>query len=184
METQGEFRETLPDTDWAWLAGFIDGEGHLAIRRQYAEKKTPQHRRRGENKEVDGWFFYSPRLSICNNYRPAIQIAAGLLQGNVHKRTMTHYINRPIHSVEITARQRLVKMLPRVLPYLIVKREIAELVYQFVCLPRGSDSQKEALWKRAATLSQAEYVRLPGVSPTPGTQKVRRSDLSESDNGH
>ena len=148
---EGEFRESLQATDWAWLAGLIDGEGHLAIRRQYAENKNQTRRTRTS----DGWVWYSPRMSVHNTYEPAILIASAMLDTPVQTRRPAPGANLPIYTVEVTAREKLLRALPDLLPFLIVKREQAELLLELVSLPRGSGPRKQALYERSVTLSQA-----------------------------
>jgi hypothetical protein len=151
MEKQGEFRESLKETDWAWLAGFIDGEGHLSIRRSYAENTNATRRTRTS----DGWTWYSARVSVHNTHQVAIERAAAMMDGVATKRRKQAHNVLDIYSVEVSARLKVQEILQHIVPYMIVKRDMALLILDFVRLPHGSGPLKQEMHERAVILSQA-----------------------------
>lgn len=155
METQGEFRESLQETDWAWLAGFIDGEGCLGIRRQlhHTTRRNIYRVRAGAR---DEWVNYSARVSVHNTHVPAMERAAPMMGGTLVRRRTQPSNHHAMYSIEVSARRTLQELMPRIVPYMIVKRELAVLILEFAGLPRGSGARKQELYERAVTLSQAE----------------------------
>lgn len=151
VEKQGEFRESLKETDWAWLAGFIDGEGHLSIRRGYAENTNVTRRRRTS----DNWIWYSARVSVHNTHIGAMQRAAPMMNGTLTKRKRQAHNVLDIYTVEISARLKLQELLHRIVPFMIVKRDMALLILEFVRLPHGSGPLKQEMYERSVILSQA-----------------------------
>ena len=134
METaskEGEFRESLKETDWAWLAGFLDGEGHLSIRRGIA-KNNNKNQRTTSKKE---WVWYSTRISVSNIDLPSMKKAALMLNGNMIKQPMKKHNLVPIYTIEIGARLKILKVLKKLIPHLITKKEPAKLMLEFVEVP-------------------------------------------------
>ncbi len=167
---EGEFRESLQETDWAWLAGFLDGEGYFGIKRGYG--KCPQRTRRNKpykfDTPQDGWVSYSPRLVVNGTQLPSIERCAVMMQGNVSTRKPQAHSKLRLYGVEVSARKKLVDILPKILPHLIVKKEEAELMYELVCLPQGTGDLKQELFERMVILSQAR----------PGTDKYTAIELA------
>lgn len=138
VRKEGEFRESLKETDWAWLSGMLDGEGHLAIRKGRAiEAKKHQG---------NGWSYYMPRVGASSTNYMASSKMAHMLEQNIHIRPAIAD-HKPVYYVEIASRTRVKEILPFVIPFLVIKKKIAEIIYQFVCLPRGSEPQKEILYQ-------------------------------------
>ncbi len=171
VRKEGELRESLKETDWAWLAGFIDGEGHLGIRKGYTEN---DHKHHAWSKE--GWWWYNPRLSVHNTHLPAMEKASFMLNTNVQQRKLQECNLVPMYSSEIGSRQELLRVLPMLIPYMIVKKELAENILKLVSLPRGSGPEKEEAYQayhRAVILSQAGRVKRLPEGATVRTERKR-----------
>ena len=151
MEKQGELRESLKETDWAWLAGFIDGEGHIAIRRGYAENTNTTRRTRTS----DSWTWYSARVSVHNTDIPSMEKASAMMDGTLVKRKLQASNLREMYTVEITARSKVQALLRKIVPYMVTKRQMAQLLLDFADLPRGSGPLKQEMYERSVILSQA-----------------------------
>jgi hypothetical protein len=171
VRKEGEFRESLKETDWAWLAGFIDGEGHLGIKKAYA---TNNHKHHAWSQE--GWWWYGPRVSVHNTHLPAMERAAFMLNANIQQRKMQEYNLIPMYSVEVASRQELQRLLPMLIPFLFIKRDLAESILKLVSLPRGSGPEKEEAYQayqRVVILSQAGRVKRLPEGATVRTERKR-----------
>lgn len=163
---EDEIRESLTEADWAWLAGFLDGEGFFDIRRGYGKRR--KHKRPQRNRPYkhdvpqDGWTWYSPRIVVAGTHLPSMERCATMLQGNVIERKPQVHSRLKLYAVEVAAREKLANILPNILPHLVVKKIEAELMFEFVGLPRGTDLVKQEMFDQMVTLSQAR----------PGTTKV------------
>jgi len=142
MEKLGEFSESLKETEWAWIAGFIDGEGCIMIQKGYAENKKKTHKWSKE-----GWFYYTPRFSLHNTDEDAISFVSKALGCKYYRRKKQESNLKPIYYIDITAIKVLRRVIPNILPYLRVKKVQASLVYRLACLPRGSGPEKEDVWQ-------------------------------------
>ena len=144
MEKQGEFRESLKETDWAYIAAFIDGEGYVGIKRDYKVNKKKKH-----NWSQEGWYCYTPRVSVHNTDKDVLDFICGAFDSpsKVCKRKMKDHNLRPIYSYEVCSRKVLKRVLPYFMPYMRIKKKAAELVYRLVCLPRGSGPEKENIYQ-------------------------------------
>lgn len=108
----------LSQTERAWLAGVIDGEGSIFI----SLAANPAYRR---------GFFYRPQLLVSNSDRQfLIRISEVIGEGTVHRakkgddRTRTRW--------EYVATAGVLRtVLPQILPYLIVKREQAKTMLDY-----------------------------------------------------
>lgn len=120
----GTFVDTLSDTQWAYIAGMIDGDGSITIsRHSYTPKTYPRP-------------YYSPQLCIYNTNKEVIDtIGEWIGFGGVYKKEYkNHYRTQYIFRL-FGKKAKLV--LQGVLPYLIIKREQAEIVLD---LPWTRDS--------------------------------------------
>ncbi len=169
---EGEFRESLQETDWAWLAGFLDGEGYFGIKRGYGKAKVAAKRGRYKPSKFDvpqdGWVWFSPRLVVNGTHLPSIELCAAMMQGKVMTRKPQRHSKMRLYGVEVSARKKLVNILPNILPYLVVKKGEAELMHEFVNLPQGTGVDKQRLFERMVILSQAR----------PGTDKYTATEIA------
>jgi hypothetical protein len=147
QEKQGEFGESLSETDWAWIAGMIDGEGMVALRYDVRMNKHKKH----DWSQVS-WESFLPRLGVYNTNRASIEFIARAFKCEAIRRFIQKYNNLAIFAVETTAREKLLTILPRVMPYLRIKAERAKLLYELVQLPRGSGPEKRAIFDRYRAL--------------------------------
>ena len=152
---EGEFRENLKETDWAWLAGFIDGEAYLGIRRGFS-KNTNKNKKATSQKE---WVWYASRISINNTHIKSMEKASAMIDGTLIKRKPIKSNYCYIYGTEISSREKIIFVLNKIIPYLIIKKDIANLILEFCKLPRGSGLEKEILYNKSVILSQAETGR-------------------------
>lgn len=108
-------------SDLAYIAGFIDGEGTLTIRRSVKYK----------TKNV----YYQAYAVINNTYEPTMRWLHGLLGGSLRQikqysksKTVRH---KDIFTLTIEPRMLRV-LLPKILPYLKEKKQHAEILLMFL----------------------------------------------------
>jgi len=121
------------ETDMAWLAGFFDGEGVIGI---YANNRTS-----------------SPhvKIGIAQNIKAMLENIQSEFGGYLGVMAGGRKKERSTYALQFTSRETCIRFLRAIHPYLIRKREEAELALMFLNLPwrgqRGpygrTDSQKE-----------------------------------------
>ena len=105
----------IPDTTKAWIAGFFDGEGCINIGRQFpGNRATPR-------------FILNVRVS--NTAQPSVEVFQKVFGGRVYRlaRKSWHSICFQWYIYGEAAAQ----FLRIIYPYLVVKREQAELALEF-----------------------------------------------------
>jgi hypothetical protein len=120
QETKSDARK-LTEVERAWLAGVIDGEGSILI-----AKITPEtaYRRRG--------FYYSARLEIANSNNTFLQRVMELIGKGSTSSTKEKHPNWK-DKWQYTGYTSVLKaILPQILPYLIVKKRVAEKVLEYI----------------------------------------------------
>ncbi len=100
-----------PDTFWAYLAGYVDGEGSITL------------------------CMNGPRFIVTNTHKPTLEhisasIGFGTIQentarGNIERRT------RPCYTLNVGA-NGMRSLLPRLIPFLIEKKERAERMMDYL----------------------------------------------------
>lgn len=108
----------VKDTDISYLAGLIDGEGYIGVKRSgkaYGDRKTPGYHARIQIRMVD---------------EPAIAFLTETLGGRYYMENPHAAQGRPLFCYQASdaAAERVLRT---VLPYLRVKRRSAELVLAF-----------------------------------------------------
>ncbi|MDO8488058.1 MAG: hypothetical protein Q7S31_01955 [bacterium] len=117
----------LSETDKAWLAGFIDGEGYIGIVR--IKKKVTRQ-------SSDTWRYY-PWVIVTNTDTKVladIQLAVSTEKQASLSRTEGH---KPAFQVKISKFDDVAQFLEAVLPYLRLKQKQAQLLIDF-CKHRKS----------------------------------------------
>lgn len=106
------------EIDWARLAAFIDGEGHVGI--GYAVHKDPKFEGARQKYEY-------VRVSICNTDARLIEWLAANFGGSVRTRTQPRNTKWKTGFWWIVSSRQACALLERCLPHFILKRERAEL---------------------------------------------------------
>ena len=116
----------LKETDWAYLAGMIDGEGYMGITRHYKDKSKSGTSKRGYEIET--------RLCISSmNERELTTIGNLLALGHVSTVVHIRKNSGPNPGYELRFcpnHQRII--FPRVIPYLIQKKHMAKIILQLL----------------------------------------------------
>jgi len=120
---------------WAWLAGFVDGEGYFILRKI----KNRQHYKTG--------FAWAPRLIIANNDRHTLEVILEKVgRGSLHS------IRHGCWQVHFTSGQLREFILPYIIPHLITKHDEATLLLK-ACTILGNRT-------RSSTLTEIELSEL------------------------
>jgi hypothetical protein len=162
--TNAEYK-LIPDVDWARLAAFVDGEGCISVDFRRVNK-TPRTR---SEKQVQSHC----ALYICNNDFRLPMWCESVFGGVVHERKPRIIQGQPrVHYTWSPGRKAVLAILTGILPWLIIKREQAEVAIAFVnTIARHGGSGRghktpanvldirEALFKRAHELKKEYVVR-------------------------
>lgn len=106
----------LSETDRAYFAGLIDGEGSIGL---YKDKKTG---------------IFSPTVTITNTYKPVLRWAQRILgMGNLteSKRRKPNLNHKTGYKIEFRRLSGILSLLKAVLPYLRIKRRQAKSLLSF-----------------------------------------------------
>lgn len=160
--------------DWSYIAGYFDGEGHVS--NHLTKRRTRTH-----------------ALCWYNTHRPSLESMRDFMgAGKVY---VTRALpNRPINYVlRVTARRDLLRILEHMMPHLLVKREQAGQLYDYVL---HYVTNQSANFGRVAAVSSAQLLewysqgesfatianRL-GVSGSSIAQAFRTRQLARRGNG-
>lgn len=128
----------ISDTEAAYIAGFIDGDGHIGIVRRTA--------RRG-HKEYP---YVRPIVQIGQGKRLVLDwIASVVGEGAVGIHGQREFFNLRFHAGTLRW------LLPQLLPYLIVKKRQAEIVLEF--------TEVSSVARNGRSLSEHERARREGL---------------------
>ena len=116
----------MKNTDIAYIAGLIDGEGYLGI------KKTPRLYNGRVNPQ------YQERIQIRMVDEQAIEFITNTFGGTYHKESPHAAKGRPLYCFATTDKQS-VKIITTILPYLRVKNRVAETVLRLRSLKDNPD---------------------------------------------
>lgn len=104
------------ETQISYLAGIIDGEGSIYIQRR---------------KTITGWSYF-PRFQIVNTNRKLMEWVHQTFGGLIYDKPRKHINPKWKMQIEwFTTRGLLDELLPLIIPYLIIKREQAEIMIKF-----------------------------------------------------
>lgn len=103
----------------AWAAGFIDGEGSFAIHPA------------GDPRRAKHGISHQPRIYVANTCKEPLARLQHEYGGNVTFRASVSP-RRDIWMWQLTSHRGLVPVIPRLLPFLTVKRPHAELMQRYL----------------------------------------------------
>lgn len=107
-----------------YLAGLVDGEGYLGL--------IPNKKKQSKN------ITYQCVLKLCLaglNAKEVVTTIGKKYQGHVYKRSKDTRTGKAVYTVEIKSRPRMKVLLEDIKPYMIVKRQQAELMQEYLELP-------------------------------------------------
>jgi hypothetical protein len=115
VEKNSDMLNKLSETEKAYIAGIVDGEGSIAISKSQTKKYK--------------YVYHILTISVSNTNKIVIDWLREKLGGSVHSyRCKAH--RRDCFSWQTSA-ARAKKVLEQILPYLIIKKEASELAIEF-----------------------------------------------------
>ncbi len=127
--------KNLSETQKAYIAGFIDGEGCITISRNKSKSKA--------------WEFdFHPRILVTNSDIDVIFFLHDLTGiGCVYRYEKAWQSKwKPIHRWQISTNEA-INLINAIMPYLHIKKEVAELVLSFPFHKYGGVSRTIELYK-------------------------------------
>jgi hypothetical protein len=167
----------MSEVEKAWLAGVIDGEGSILVSRIAPNKG---HYRRG--------FYYAARLEIANCNEAFLRKVVDLIgKGSVCLIKEKRLLWRD--RWQYTGSSIVLKgILPQVLPYLLVKRRVAEKMQEYLGfvdanpidgpmkIPSGFDRKRDRLYGEIKRLNERGRTRSSGgLESTPSPPSTTKS---------
>jgi len=126
----------LDPSDAAWLAGFVDGEGCIAVY------------------PTSGRNYLHPRISVANTFRGVLEEIQELLGfGGIRTK---HQVgnDKESYAWQANAHADVYRCLKALIPYLRLKREQAELVCKFVEVHAMAGSGEQEIYWRLKALNR------------------------------
>jgi hypothetical protein len=117
----------MEEVKLAYIAGIIDGEGSIMIQRQASKSFM-------EQRAKSGCFHphYSPGVRVGMLQREPLDFIVNTTKiGFVHEEKPYHH-KRPMYRWMIRTKKEIEEFLPLVMPFLLVKKEQAELCLRFM----------------------------------------------------
>lgn len=139
----------MKETDLAYIAGLIDGEGYIGI------KKTTTRRNGRVNPQ------YQERIQIRMVDEPAIKFIADVFGTPYYKEPPNAVRGRPLYCMSTTDRAS-VRILTAVRPYLKVKARVTDVVFQLRALRNNPHKiavprQIKSRWGYEITVKRWQY---------------------------
>lgn len=123
------------ESDLHWLAGFIDGEGSIIMKRQGGSRLRAMN--------LD---YYAPNIRICNTCEKTFDIVVDILKRHelpfhVTRRTPDNPNWKPSWDISVNGLKRCLHWLEVFLPYLRTKQDQAEWMREFIVERLTHDKQ-------------------------------------------
>lgn len=128
---------------WPYLAGLVDGEGTLCINYRTPD---PKH---------GGAVFFS-QIVIYNTSVPLMKWLIKNAGGRYYLRSKTNYSRKPQYAWFPSGKKNKENFLLGIMPYLVIKREQAELLLEFSRLGYASQPRRKELADRCSYLNHLE----------------------------
>lgn len=145
----------VKDTDLAWLAGFLDGEGTIGISRTNGKNwKHP---------------YLRPAVQAPNTDRRAIDRMAEIIGAVTGKPPAICVANKgegnwkKAWRVRVSTQWELLLLLPAIMPYLVLKKRQAELCLDF-CKRRLNRTGYHHRWHEFREIDEAAYTECIGLN--------------------
>lgn len=99
---------------WAYVAGYFDGEGAVSF-----------HQGKRRNRIC--------AVTWCNSHLESLQLIQTFVgAGGIHKRAIKGLSTKHVYALRISKRSELLRIVPRMIPHLIIKRAQCEAMLNYV----------------------------------------------------
>ena len=148
----------LTDTEAAYIAGLLDGEGCFGIDAQKVKLKSGRVR-----------LCFTAIISILMTHKPTIEFMSRIFEGNICTYIRKNENWSPAFSVYLRRQVEVKSLLTQILPYIKTKTEQARLLLQLLELKRKSGERAQIeeqaeIYRKVRTLnseiSDAEYQKV------------------------
>lgn len=113
----------LSESEKAWLAGFVDGEGYIGI----------THQTKKETSSSSASDIYHPLLIITNTNKEALEYIQRITAvGAVYSGKLPKNNEKPSYQYKISKRDDILAILGLILPYLKIKKQQGNLLVEFI----------------------------------------------------
>jgi len=126
---------------FAYLAGFIDGEGSFSITKTYSKQIKPYSKKvKEEDKVTVRYVCYKLDVSVTNTNKEVMDWIAFTFGGKVYSggNANRNPKYKPRHTWHVSNREACRALITSILPYLIVKKEQAKVALEFIDTYRNS----------------------------------------------
>lgn len=113
----------LQETDWAYIAGLLDGEGYLGI--------TSRSRQHKGSRQIIPSKSYRPRIAINMTNKQIIEYLHKLFGGFMCEKINTNIKWKNTYSLDIVDYQTIKIIIQKCLPYFKIKQEQALMLLKF-----------------------------------------------------
>lgn len=135
---------------FGYLAGIIDGEGCITISRGFKDNNVIN---------------YNSIVMVTNTNEQVIKWLQGNFGGGFYKSKPNNFVSKPSFRWRLLKKHDIEMLLLATIPYLIIKKEQAKILLEFVRLSRNDDVQK-----RQELCSKIMALNKRGVSVETNTQ--------------
>lgn len=145
------------ELDAAYMAGIIDGEGSMGV---YYGVDNHNDNRKGKR-------YYQKHLAITNTDKRLIEYLSSVWGGSFRGYPNHGFRNSYIYHISWSSEADLLHILEATLPYLVLKRQHAELMIQWIKSRQSRESHKAGYTDEEIKIAQQ-------MSNLPGNKKGRR----------
>ena len=145
--------KNIRKTEWAYLAGFLDGEGSFLIERAGYARPTKSHPR--------GRVQLRPVIKAVNTDGEVIKWITSLLERAKIKHYCRFYDrgkNKRTYIIEVRNFEEVLRLIAWVKPFLVIKSKAAGVVESYICIRK----EKQRKHKSAA-YGEEEYERYNSI---------------------
>lgn len=160
----GNQREAV---QFAYLAGILDGEGCFAIK-----KTKPLQGRKNP--------WYSPCISVGMTSEPVIQLLKDTFGGSMRKeRARKGY--KPIYRWAVTSKRKAIKVLKKVRPYLIEKKEQADVLFDYCKKVKAPENRKVGISPEELQFREDAYLLMRKLKESGAPATTERNDTGDGE---
>jgi hypothetical protein len=146
---------------YGYLAGIIDGEGCITVGRGIRE---------------NGVINYNSIVMVTNTNKAVIEWLHEQFGGMYYGSKPNNLVSKPSYRWRLLKKKDIELLLLAIIPYLIIKKEQAKVLLEFVRLPRNDDVQK-----RQELCNKIQALNKRGISVETNMQDTAKAVKIESE---